>query len=56
MPTKKLPPIEEWLQQIQEALEQIRDVTLGGGFRLTQMTVWSLENGFPRARPYLSAS
>jgi hypothetical protein len=26
MPTKKLPPIEEWLQQIQEALEQIQEI------------------------------
>jgi uncharacterized coiled-coil DUF342 family protein len=26
MPTQKLPPIEEWLQQIQGALEQIQEI------------------------------
>ena len=26
MPTQKLPPIEEWLQQIQEAFEQILEI------------------------------
>ena len=35
---------------------RIETVTLGGGFRLNQMRIWRLENGFPRARPQPSAS
>jgi hypothetical protein len=35
---------------------RIGTVTLGGSFRLIQMTMWSLENGFPQTRPQTSTS